>query len=85
MDISPNSSLQRTPSHNDVKSDDGTSEPVSAEAVIPYMTMIEQMPDACLVLDTQWHILYFNQQAAPFLPKLKADLLGHNMVLTQPC
>ncbi len=84
MDLSHNLSLHRTTSHNDLKSEDQTIETVAPEAIIPYMTIIEQMPDACLVLDMQWRILYFNQQAAPFLPGLKADLLGHNIWETFP-
>lgn len=45
-------------------------------SAIPYITILEHMPESVLALDSQWRIIYLNHQAEWFLQKTKAEVLG---------
>ena len=55
------------------------SEQVLQGSAIPYITILEHMPESVLALDMQWRIIYLNQQAESFLRKTRAELLGHTI------
>ncbi len=73
MDRSRNQSL-RSSMQNDAYDTQSASEQTLHGSAI-----LEQMPDAFLALDAQWHITYFNSQAIPFLQKSRAELLGRSI------
>src|SRR5207302_5185089 len=78
MDLPPNPSLQSAMQY-DGDDEQSASEQALQGSAIPYTTILEQMPDAFLALDTQWRITYLNPQAEPFLQKSRAELLGRSI------
>src|ERR1700686_2049878 len=75
----PNHQSLRSSTHNDGYDEHSASEQALQGSAIPCTTILEQMPDAFLALDTQWHITYLNSRALPFLQKSRAELLGHSI------